>query len=163
MVNTFLVCRDFAKSAALLDSRRLNKQCTEAKQIIDALARMSSESSSTDKENKESKEKRIVIGFRNHPAVLQWRGYEDALKYYFNVHRAEALKREIKITASCYTDLGPGGEIKTPWFVNCPHYWYSHCASLYRKQRWTYEGTSNFPPIYLAYGYFGHQELISRK
>lgn len=142
MVNTFLLCKNFVESAKLLDSRRLNKQCTEAKQIIEAIERMHSKS--VDKS-----------GFTKHPALLQWKDYVDALKYYYNVHREEALEREIKISAPAYTFACPVEEIKIPWFVDCPHFWYSHCAALYLKMKWHYKYVKLvFPRIYLKYGYF---------
>ena len=129
MVNTFLLCKSFVESAKLLDSRRLNKQCTEAKQIINALEQMQSKSMDDKK-----------LGFTKHPALLQWKDHVDALKYYYNVHREEALEREIKISTPAYTFTCPVEEIKMPWFVDCPHFWYSHCAALYLKMKWRLQG-----------------------
>jgi hypothetical protein len=52
-------------TAMALDRRRLNKQIIECQQILDAL--------------------RGKSAWRNHPCVLQYRGYEEWLVYYFNV------------------------------------------------------------------------------
>jgi hypothetical protein len=181
MVNTFLLCRDFRVSASLLNDQRLNKQLVEAKQIIDA----------NDQSRCQGQKKKI--GFLNHPASIQWRNHLDGLKYYYNVHRQEALDRGFLIKTSAYALGGAyappftplcsplpsppsslsslpsqsngglkGGEVPLlgasappplPWFVDCPHYWYSHCASLYRKQSWFYKNLE-FPKIYLNHGYF---------
>jgi len=74
-VQTFLPYPSFAKSAACLDRQRLGKQRVEAFQILKAL-------------QPDSKS-----GWRNHPAVRMWRGYEDALRHYFNIVSLEWVKR----------------------------------------------------------------------
>jgi hypothetical protein len=62
-MQTFLPYADFAESARVLDARRLGKQRVETLQIMRAL--------------------RIPgHGWRNHPAVRMWRGYEEALAAY---------------------------------------------------------------------------------
>ncbi|HPI82226.1 MAG TPA: MSMEG_6728 family protein [Candidatus Paceibacterota bacterium] len=65
-MQTFLPFSDFRKSAEVLDKRRCWKQVVEASQIIDCL---------------EGKK----VGWRNHPAVKMWDGYENLLKHYYNV------------------------------------------------------------------------------
>lgn len=62
-MQTFLPYADFARTARVLDDRRLGKQRVEALQIYRALTR----------EN---------YGWRNHPAVLMWKGHEEALIAY---------------------------------------------------------------------------------
>jgi hypothetical protein len=62
-MQTFLPYPDFAACARVLDTRRLGKQRVETLQIARALHR-------TD------------YGWRNHPAVLMWKGYEEALARY---------------------------------------------------------------------------------
>jgi hypothetical protein len=62
-MQTFLPYADFAASAAALDDRRLGKQRVEALQIIRALTRE-------------------TYGWKHHPAVLMWSGYEPALASY---------------------------------------------------------------------------------
>lgn len=63
LVQTFLPYADFALSAASLDRQRLGKQRVENLQIMRALLDPTS-------------------GWQNHPAVVQWRGYEMALIAY---------------------------------------------------------------------------------
>jgi len=62
-LNTFLPYKSFVKSAKCLDYKRLGKQRIEAWQIYLALT----------KED---------YGWKNHPIVKMWRGYELALLYY---------------------------------------------------------------------------------
>lgn len=145
MVNTFLTRLgkdNFARSAQDLDTQRLNKQCVEAKQIISAII-----ATAAGKPGKKP-------GFSNHPATKQWQGHLDALKYYFNVHRLEAIKRGTKMSMLAYDNLPLADDIVMPWFVQCPHFVYSHCAQLYKKMKWYYADVLTFPHIYLNYGYF---------
>jgi hypothetical protein len=62
-VQTFLPYADFTASAEALDERRLGKQRVEALQVFRALTR-------------------TTYGWKNHPAVLMWAGYEEALVRY---------------------------------------------------------------------------------
>jgi hypothetical protein len=62
-MQTFLPSPDFAASAAALDPRRLGKQRVEVLQILRVLTQGGS-------------------AWRNHPAVLMWKGYEEALVAY---------------------------------------------------------------------------------
>ncbi|MBP2338922.1 hypothetical protein JOF41_005100 [Saccharothrix coeruleofusca] len=62
-MQTFLPCPTFARSAAVLDTRRLGKQRVETMQILRALVWPS-------------------YGWKNHPAVKMWRGFTPALVAY---------------------------------------------------------------------------------
>lgn len=62
-MQTFLPYPDFAETMAALDDARLGKQRVEAYQILRQLAG-------------------TTRGWRNHPAVKMWRGYEPALFAY---------------------------------------------------------------------------------
>jgi hypothetical protein len=69
-VQTFLPYPDFARSAAVLDPRRLGKQRVEAIQVLRGLITPG-------------------YGWRHHPAVRMWAGYEEALvRYGLEVCRA---------------------------------------------------------------------------
>lgn len=68
-MQTFLPLPSFKESVISLDYRRLGKQRVEAKQILRALS---------------NRKRGIKSGWQNHPAVLMWVGYEDALKQYYN-------------------------------------------------------------------------------
>ncbi|MGC9666345.1 MSMEG_6728 family protein [Planosporangium sp. 12N6] len=62
-MQTFLPYPDFRASAAALDRRRLGKQRVEALQVLRALLRHG-------------------YGWKRHPAVRMWAGYEEALVRY---------------------------------------------------------------------------------
>ncbi len=62
-MQTFLPHADFERSARTLDRKRLGKQRVETIQIVRALTRPD-------------------YGWGNHPAVLMWRGFEEALGRY---------------------------------------------------------------------------------
>lgn len=70
---TFLPYSEFNKCAEVLDKKRCWKQVVEASQIIDCL---------------EGKK----VGWKNHPAVKMWIGYENLLKHYYNVFLDHSLK-----------------------------------------------------------------------
>ena len=62
-MQTFLPYADFAASARVLDDKRLGKQRVETLQIIRALTYP-------------------TYGWKHHPAVKMWRGFEEALAAY---------------------------------------------------------------------------------
>ncbi len=62
-VQTFLPYADFERSARVLDTKRLGKQRVETLQVVRALTRPD-------------------YGWQNHPAVLMWKGFEEALGRY---------------------------------------------------------------------------------
>ncbi len=62
-MQTFLPYADFARSTRVLDRKRLGKQRVETIQVVRALTRPG-------------------YGWGNHPAVLMWRGFEEALGRY---------------------------------------------------------------------------------
>lgn len=78
-MQTFLPYGDFDRTAAALDYRRLGKQRVEAFQILKTLEGGSQ-------------------GWRNHPAVLMWRGYESSLRQYMRVMILEWVRRGYRNT-----------------------------------------------------------------
>jgi hypothetical protein len=115
-MQTFLPYPDFEKSAKVLDYRRLGKQRVEALQILNIL---------TGNTNKK--------GWRNHPAVLMWKGYERALMKYTNVIIAEWIRRGYKNNIPLYK-IGRG-RIKMPPWLGHPNFHLSHRSNLMRKDR----------------------------
>ena len=65
-MQTFLPYSDFIKCAQVLDYRRLNKQITEATQILKAIERKQG-------------------GWVNHPITKMWWNYSSCLKLYHHV------------------------------------------------------------------------------
>ena len=73
-MQTFLPYPDFGRSARALDDRRLGKQRVEALQILRALTYP-------------------TYGWKSHPAVLMWAGFEEALVAYALAVCAEWRRR----------------------------------------------------------------------
>ncbi|MDR6979185.1 hypothetical protein J2X68_005919 [Streptomyces sp. 3330] len=126
-MQTFLPYPDFARSAAALDPRRLGKQRVEALQVLRGLTVAG-------------------YGWRHHPAVRMWTGYEEALvRYGLEVcGRWTATGRADTCAASLVTGLGArpadiraqerlaeAGELP-PWLGD-PAFHRSHRSALLRK------------------------------
>lgn len=119
-MQTFLPYPDLRASAQCLDPKRLGKQRVEAYQILRTL-------------------QGITQGWRNHPAVRMWRGYEAALGAYMNAcidaWVALGFRNSIpKARVSRYK--------LPPWFGD-PAFHASHRANLLRKD----------PAFYSRYGW----------
>ncbi len=139
-MQTFLPYPDFAACARALDTRRLGKQRVEALQIVRALLQPG-------------------YGWRHHPAVLMWKGYEEALgRYGVEVcrewrGRGFADTCEPKILADLallgidrvrgQDELAAAGALP-PWLGD-PGFHRSHQSSLLRKDPEHY--APHFPGI----------------
>jgi hypothetical protein len=134
MVNTFIIDLCFKKSAMALDRTRLWKQVIEAKSILNTISGIKS-------------------GWANHPAVQMWRGYDECLKYYYNCHLEEWIKRGYKNNTQSFYEINKSKLVYPYWskldlFIN------SHRASLLRKNPSFYEGKFKIPDIFINNGYF---------
>lgn len=117
-MNTFLPLADFKESAKVLDRRRLGKQRVEVLQILNVLLGRSSGK-----------------GWRNHPAVRMWRGYENALADYgvtvcrawIDLGYADTCRTKI-LSVDAFT---PDPEMP-PWFGD-EAFHASHRSNLLRK------------------------------
>lgn len=125
-MQTFLPYKDFDRTASILDSRRLNKQILEGYQIMNVLM---------------SDDPRA--GWRNHPAVKMWRGYENALFDYILAMIREADRRGIKTDRNKDNLINLRVRTISRWGSGTPD-WYNdksimakvtttHKANLYRK------------------------------
>ncbi len=120
-MQTFLPYADFRETASVLDYRRLGKQRVEAFQIFRAM-------------NGETK------GWRNHPAVLMWNGYETALALYAIAICDEWIARGYKDSMrprfqQMLEDLGPALQTQTtfPSWLGLEEFHKSHQSNLIRK------------------------------
>ena len=127
-MQTFLPYADFDKSVQCLDFRRLGKQRVEAKQIIITLTEGSR--------------------WFNHPAVLMWNGYIDALKLYMNKCIREWIHRGYKNTMTL-ADVSTQIQMP-PWFGNNDFH-ASHRSNLLRKDIQWYSQFGWTEPTGLAY------------
>jgi hypothetical protein len=108
---TFVVSSNLQKCAEALDYRRLGKQRVEAYQILRTLRGHSH-------------------GWKNHPAVKMWKGYENALALYMNAMIDEWIARGYKNTMQKEKiETHP----KFPWWFDWEPLHKSHKASLNRK------------------------------
>jgi hypothetical protein len=135
VVQTFLPYPDFAASAVALDRRRLGKQRVEALQILRALTRER-------------------YGWKHHPAVRMWAGYEESLACYAMEICAEWVRRghADSCAASIGADLTAAGlpaprsqselaaEQRLPPWLGDERLHRSHRAALVRKDPIHYRG-----------------------
>ncbi|GAA4240095.1 MSMEG_6728 family protein [Actinomadura meridiana] len=96
-MQTFLPHADFAATARVLDQRRLGKQRVEAIQILRGLTVPG-------------------YGWRNHPAVRMWTGYEEALvRYGLEIcRRWSSLGHRDTCATTLTTELAEASGIERP-------------------------------------------------
>lgn len=109
---TFVVSQNLTECAKSLDYRRLGKQRVEAYQILRTLRGHSH-------------------GWKNHPAVKMWRGYEDALALYMNAMIEEWVSRGYKNTMKIEEVTSSSPDF--PWWFSWKPLHDSHKAALNRK------------------------------
>lgn len=114
LIQTFLPYPDFVQTAKCLDNKRLGKQRVEAYQILRVLAG-------------------LTKGWRNHPAVLMWRGYEPALNKYGLVICDEWKERGFADTLSDKFHVNPNIQIEYPSWIGNKQFHESHASNLVRK------------------------------
>lgn len=141
-MQTFLPYPDFKKTAQCLDYKRLGKQRVESFQILLLIDRI--------KRNDIYKENGKKIGWINHPAVLQWIGYERALKEYLNICIFEWINRGYNNTIEIYNLKG---KIKYPKWLGNEEFHASHRSNLLRKDhefysRYNWKEQSNLPYVW---------------
>lgn len=138
-MQTFLPSANATIAASMLDSKRLNKQILECYQILNVLSGKSKGG-----------------GWRNHPAVLMWKGYEKGLWQYVQAMIIEARSRGIR-TENNEANLNNLKDLCWDiWGDNPPSFWNdktklmrvvtTHKASLFDKD----------PMFYARFGYAKH-------
>ena len=135
-MQTFLPYEDFTLSAQVLDYRRLGKQRVEALQIYNVLV------------DNPTLQGKSYKGWLNHPAVLMWDGYVDALLLYKNKMIEEWLNRGYRNTMEW---------VILPTSIEMPH-WLgdnrihaSHRSNLLRKDIDFYSKYNWEEPIDMEY------------
>ena len=145
-MQTFLPYPDFAASAAALDPRRLGKQRVEALQVLRGLTVPG-------------------YGWRHHPAVRMWTGYEEALvRYGLEICRAwtaEGRRDTCAVSLSdglCSLGLGPARSqeelaraAELPPWLGTTAFHRSHQSALVRKDPAFYRPRFPDVPDDLAY------------
>ena len=131
-MQTFLPYSNFNKTAEVLDWRRLGKQRVEGMQIIKTIL------------NPEAK------GWKNHPIVIMWTPYVQALQLYTNTMITEWIKRGYNNNMKLY-DIS---SIQFPHWLGNKEFHSSHRSNLLRKDteyysQFDWEEDSNLPYIWL--------------
>lgn len=121
-MQTFVPYATFTESAATLDSKRLNKQLLEGRQIYNILA-----------------SQRTSGAWVNHPAVKMWRGYNTALFHYLALIKKECDFRGIKTMNNWNAILDISNTDNADKNLIMPKWWgdervhLSHRQNLYKK------------------------------
>ena len=124
-MQTFLPYKDFTASAQALDDKRLGKQRVEAFQIQGVLAG-------------------LTKGWKHHPAVLMWEGYEDALALYGQAICLEWKRRGFE--DNLYQNFIVGNqEVVYPSWLGNEDFHISHQSNLIRKNPEHYQ--LQFPTV----------------
>ena len=112
-MQTFLPYANFMDSAKCLDYKRLGKQRVEALQIYKIVSG-----------------KRRNGGWINHPAVLMWQGYKDALANYHNIIIEEWIQRGYQNTMN---HIDSKKQYEKPEWLGSEKLHKSHRSNLLRK------------------------------
>ena len=142
-MQTFLPTEDFRESAQILDYKRLGKQRVEALQIYNALC------------NIPTKSGRSYRGWLNHPAVLMWKGYEEALILYRNAMIEEWILRGYNNTMEMYS---VGSNVKMPYWIGDDRVHSSHRSNLLRKDFDFYSKYGWKEPLNIEYFWITNRE-----
>lgn len=114
-MQTFLPYADFAMTAKSLDKQRLGKQRVETMQILNTFHRTSG-------------------GWINHPAVIMWRPYKNALIEYGITICNEWISKGYKDTCTDkILDHYDGGDVTMPPWLGDPDLHISHQSNLVQK------------------------------
>lgn len=120
-MQTFLPYPDFERSAKVLDNRRLGKQRVETLQILKVNSLVS--------ERKNGNK----IAWENHPAVLMWRGYNNALFSYLQCICEEWKHRGYVDTCLEKAKQYITSNFELPWWLGNEEFHLSHQSNLLRK------------------------------
>lgn len=137
-MQTFLPYKSFTKSAEVLDWQRLGKQRVEALQIHNVLTGNVSRKCPKCKGKYKGIEVcptcqcelKKNVGWQHHPAVLMWKGYENALVEYKNIMILEWQKRGYKNSMELIKLTTP---ITYPPWIGNEELHRSHRSNLLRK------------------------------
>lgn len=130
-MQTFLPYPSFAKSAEVLDYRRLGKQRVEALQLHRALSG-------------------LTKGWVNHPAAKMWRGYLPALEVYHDVMIIEWTRRGYVNNMPLFGTPASETIVYPPW-IGDDAFHASHRSNLLRKDPVFYKKFNWTEPYTLPY------------
>jgi hypothetical protein len=135
-MQTFFPHHNIYESAHVLDSKRLNKQILEAYQILKVLSGASP-----------------TGGWRNHPAVLMWKGSEYSLRSYAAIMIEEAKRRGIKTDKNEFNIQELENQYSGNWGTDMPE-WFNDQTKMMRIT--TTHKARLFDKDPLHYAHFGY-------
>ena len=138
-MQTFFPHFNIAESAQALDSKRLNKQILEAYQILKVLSGASP-----------------TGGWRNHPAVLMWKGHEYSLRTYANTMISEAKLRGIKTDTNEANIQELEKQYGDIWGTDMPKWFGDHTKMMRITTTHKARLFDKDPLFYARYGYAKH-------
>jgi len=130
-MQTFLPYADFERSAIALDNKRLQKQIVECKQILMTICGSSN-------------------GWRNHPAIRQWIGFDGALAEYAIECCDEHIKRGYRTgLRPWFMDIWQNKPIEyPPWLGYEPFHSMHRSVLLAKNYDWYWQfGWSEQPAV----------------
>lgn len=125
-MQTFLPYKSFTESVRCLDDKRLGKQRVEAAQILTILT-----STYVVPISKFGQPVTQRQSWTQHPAVKMWRGYEESLKVYYNLCRAEWIARGF--TNNLPPLVVGTWQVALPTWIGHEEFHASHRSNLLRK------------------------------
>jgi hypothetical protein len=143
-MQTFLPHDNIILSAQALDSKRLNKQILEAYQILNVLSGNSP-----------------TGGWRNHPAVLMWKGHEYSLRSYAYTMIGEARKRGIKVDKNQENIASLEKRFSDRWGDRSPK-WFGDHAKLMRITTTHKANLFKKDPIYYAHFAYAQNSIYNQ-
>lgn len=151
-MQTFLVAPTFKETAKLLDNKRLGKQRVECKQIIQTNQKFHAYRSNYTPLSVPSS-----LAWRNHPAVVMWRGHESMLALYGAAMCKEWIARGFKDSLlPFFEDLVIKSVLEYPSWLTNPNTLdtiiLTHKQSLVHKDPTFYSPL--FPGVKPIYGYY---------
>jgi len=151
-MQTFIVAPTFKETAKLLDNKRLGKQRVETKQII-----LTNQKFHAYRSNYTPLSVPSNLAWRNHPAVVMWRGYETMLALYGAAMCKEWIARGYADSLlSFFENIVIKGVLEYPSWLTNPSTMdaviLTHQQSLVFKDPTHYSPL--FPGVKALYGYY---------
>lgn len=132
-MQTFVPYPDINLCARSLDTKRLGKQRSESKIILQTLAKKKAVASDA------------KIGWKNHPAVLMWEGHEDFLKLYSIAICTEWIKRGYEDTTLPFFLKGSWTSSPTP-----PIWWGDEKVHESHRSKLISKNETHYMPLFHA-------------
>lgn len=129
-MQTFLPYKSYLRSAKTLDYRRLNKQRSEARDILYLCHRRKGDDRRKQFNKSDKQAEYLWKRYRNHPAVLMWENNINSLKLYYNTIVQEWIDRGYNNNLELFPIRG---KVVHPSWLGNRKFHSLHRANLLRK------------------------------